>query len=421
MLLTARSGYTQARVGDLAGVAGVSRATFYEQFRNMEECFIAAHDELSQRLLAEAAGAVAGKARKRATSSMVGVITGFAARRPDEFSFLTYEAMLAGPRALDRRERLIEALAGQLEQALGEAKGVAMALEVPAWILLGGLIRVLGIRMRRGQGVSPELPGELAAWAASYETPDARRSKRIVAKACSLGIGQRLSPGLLAPQPLPRGRHRLPGAVVKRVQRERILHATAQVIEAKGYPSTTVADIVAAAGVSREVFYSHFRSRSEAFIETHQLVFEQMMAATAGAFFASAGPWPEQVWQSARASINFVLDAPSFAHFAFVEPYALGEAVAGRTDDAVLAFTALLAEGSSQRPEASRLPDSVSDAIVGAIMEAVGHYVRNGRAEELADVLPTLTYLIVAPFMGAQAAAEFLDGKVRELEASGAG
>jgi AcrR family transcriptional regulator len=411
--LVATAGYAQTRVGDLASAAGVSRATFYDQFKSKEDCFLAAHDELSTRLLAATASAINGKSAKHATRSIVGALTEFAAGQTHEFSFLTYEAIVAGPGALDRRERLIGALAGQLEQALG-AEGGAAPLEVPAWILLGGLIRVLGMRVRRDEPLSRVLPAELTAWVASYGTSrTGARALRATSMASLLDVGQHPSPSLIAPQPLPRGRHRLPGAVVKRVQRERILHATAQVIRTKGYPNTTVADVVAAAGVSREVFYSHFHNRSEAFMETHQLVFENMMAATAGAFFASAGPWPEQVWQSARASTRFVLEAPSFAYFAFVESYALGAAIARRTDDAVLAFTALLTSGYSQRPEGAALPHSYSDAIVGAIMEAVAYQVRVDRPETLADLLPVLTYLILAPFLGADATSLFLEGKLR--------
>src|ERR1019366_1423064 len=109
--LTATSGYAQTRVGDLASSAGVSRATFYELFKNKEECFIAAHDELSECLLADTAGVLTGKGRKRPTDAIVGAIVEFAAGQPEQFSFLTYEAMLAGPTAWDRRERLIAALA----------------------------------------------------------------------------------------------------------------------------------------------------------------------------------------------------------------------------------------------------------------------------------------------------------------------
>ncbi|HMD52868.1 MAG TPA: TetR/AcrR family transcriptional regulator [Solirubrobacteraceae bacterium] len=414
--VVASSGYPHARIGDLASTAGVSRATFYEQFENKEECFLAAHDELSERLLASTAAAVAAGPRGHAARSVVRAVTEFADREPDAFSFLTYDAMLAGPEGRDRRDRLIALLADQLKRA-DRSKQKGSVLDVPPWIVLGGVIRVLGIRMRGSQPVSETLAADLVLWINSYRPPAGRkRPRRRLPTARRLDVTQRVSPGPLGPQPLPRGRHRLPGAVVQRVQHERILYATARVIREKGYPSTTVADIVAAAGVSREVFYSHFRSRSEAFIETHQFIFEQMMAAIAGAFFASTGPWPEQLWNSANVATKFALDMPDFTQFAFVESYALGATVARRTDDAILAFTALLSRGYAERPE---LPPAISDAIVGAIVETVAFYVRRDRSEELIELLPTMAYLVIAPFMGVDAAEDFIAGKMREPAADG--
>lgn len=38
-------GYAGSTVGDVIGTAGVSRSTFYEQFRDKEDCFIAAYEE----------------------------------------------------------------------------------------------------------------------------------------------------------------------------------------------------------------------------------------------------------------------------------------------------------------------------------------------------------------------------------------
>jgi AcrR family transcriptional regulator len=409
--LIATSGYPQVRIGDIATAAGVSRATFYEQFRNKEDCFLAAHDQLAGRLIAQTTRALGGR-RDSAQNALVSAIVEFANREPLAFSFLTYEAMLAGPDALDRRDRLIAALGEPLEASPGEGRK-ARCLSIPAWILIGGVVRLLGIRMRREEPTDRALALELSQWIDCYRLPlGTKAAIRLQPHARFLDVGERVSPGLLAPQPLPRGRHRLPGEVVRRIQRERILHATAQVIRAKGYPNTTVADIVAAAGVSREVFYSHFRRRSEAFIDTHQFVFEQMMAATAGTFFAAPGPWPEQVWQSARASTKFLLDAPHFAHFAFVEAYALGTIVARRTDQAVMAFTVLLAGGYDQRPEAAVLPRVVSDAIIAATMETVAFYIRHTRTEELVELLPLIADLVIAPFLGADAAAEFIDGKL---------
>src|SRR5881396_2849860 len=41
----ADKGYSGATVGDVVSRAGVSRKTFYEHFRDKEECFLAAYDE----------------------------------------------------------------------------------------------------------------------------------------------------------------------------------------------------------------------------------------------------------------------------------------------------------------------------------------------------------------------------------------
>src|ERR1019366_5636689 len=69
------------------------------------------------------------------------------------------------------------------------------------------------------------------------------------------------------PRRLPRGRHGLPAGVIARSQRTRIIYGTAEVMMAKGYENATVTDIVAAAGVSREVFYEHFSDKQNAFLE----------------------------------------------------------------------------------------------------------------------------------------------------------
>jgi AcrR family transcriptional regulator len=417
--VVARNGYPQTRIGDVASHAGVSRATFYELFKNKEECFLAAHRELAQCLSAETGRAVVDGNPTQAMSAVFTALVDFADREPLSFNFLTHEATLAGPNAVGERDRLIAALQKQIEHAYRKSPSRARLPDVPAWILLGGLIRVLGFGMRRGQYDSEQLLANSLKWVDCYRVP--RGTKRLGSLLPSAGLvnaNERVAPGMMAPEPLPRGRHRRPAAVVKRVQRERILHATAGVIRAKGYANTTVADIVAAAGLSREVFYSHFHGRPEAFVETHRLVFEQMMAATAGAFFTSSDSWPEQVWEGAGAFAKFLVAAPSFAHFGFVESYALGPMIAERTDDAILAFRVFLPDGYRYRPQAAETPSWISDAIVAATMETTAFYVRHDRVEELVGLLPLLTYVILAPFMGTQAARGYVEGKLSELQAN---
>lgn len=66
------------------------------------------------------------------------------------------------------------------------------------------------------------------------------------------------------PRPSP-GAHRLPHEFITRNQKARISEATITAIAAKGYRATTVADIVAGAGIARNTFYENFGSKEDAF------------------------------------------------------------------------------------------------------------------------------------------------------------
>lgn len=417
--VTAEGGYPAARVGDVSARAGVSRATFYELFENKEACFLAAHHELAGRLIDKVADTVAAGEAARAIDSAFTALVDSARRDPSGFDFLTHEAMLAGPAVLEARDDLLTALQDLVGHAHKRVRKQSLLPDIPSSMLLGGLVRVLGMRMRRGPYDSDQLLGEMLGWVDCYRTRGSTGRRPIEFPQSQLVHDERLTPGAMAPAPLPRGRHRLPAALVIRVQRERILHATADVIRVKGYDDTTVADIVAGAGVSREVFYSHFHSRSDAFLATHKLVFEQMMATAAGAFVASSGTWPERVWDSWGAATGLVVNSPSLAHFAFVESYALGPSVAQRTDKAVVAFTVFLRDGQRYVRGGAAPSASISTAIAGAVMETTASHIRRDRAEELFTLLPMMVFMILAPFLGADAALEFVEGKLREDPASG--
>jgi AcrR family transcriptional regulator len=417
--LAAESGYPTARVGDIATRAGVSRATFYELFENKQACFLAAHREAAGALSEHAGNAIANGEAARAIDSTFAALIDFARRDPDGFAFLIHEAMLAGPAALAQRDDLLEVLQEQVEQAHRRVRKQALLPDIPASFLLGGLVRVLGMHMRRGPYDSEQLLGEMISWVDCYRARKRPGPRPIQFPQTELAADKRLAPGAIGPAPLPRGRHRLPTALVSRVQRERILHATADVIRAKGYEDATVADIVAQAGVSREVFYSYFHSRSDAFGATHTFVFEQIMATAAGAFIASSGAWPERVWDSWGAATALVVASPSLAHFAFVESYALGPSIARRTDEAVLAFTVFLRDGHRYIRGSAAPSAMISTAIAGTVMETTASYIRRDRAEELFTLLPMLVYMILAPFLGADAAIEFVEGKLGERPAAG--
>ncbi|WP_345455648.1 TetR/AcrR family transcriptional regulator [Actinoallomurus oryzae] len=68
------------------------------------------------------------------------------------------------------------------------------------------------------------------------------------------------------PRRLPRGRHALSRDELERVQRARLCAAMAEVMAEKGYVATSVADVLARSGVSRQTFYQVFDSKLDCFM-----------------------------------------------------------------------------------------------------------------------------------------------------------
>src|SRR5437764_13359359 len=69
---------------------------------------------------------------------------------------------------------------------------------------------------------------------------------------------------------LPRGPHGLSREEVELSQRARLLQATTEAVAEQGYVKTTVADILARAGVSRATFYQLFRDKEDCFLAAYK-------------------------------------------------------------------------------------------------------------------------------------------------------
>ncbi len=408
--VVALEGYVDTTVAKITAASRLSRTTFYEYFKDKQDCFLAAQHLLGVRLREEVQHKVAGEEPGRALASALEALVTFAQRETTSFHLLTHEAMIAGPRSLDVRDELMLSIEHTVERALssGETK---MEADVPTKLVLGGAIRLIGMSMRR-TGNAPELDlVELPRWLDCYRVPRGETRWREVTSAPTVALERKGSARPIVPQPLPRGRHRLSEQVVSAVQRERILHATAQVVCAKGYPTSTVADIAGATSISREVFYGLFKDKRDAFLQAQQLVFEQMIAASAGAFFTSETTWPERIWEALRTTTAWILDQPTLAHFDFIEAYALGPSDAKRVDQNVLAFNVFLEEGYRYRPHAAELPRLFAEAIAGSVLELAAFYIRHDRVSETPGLLPLLAYVILAPFTGVKKANELIDSR----------
>jgi AcrR family transcriptional regulator len=86
-------------------------------------------------------------------------------------------------------------------------------------------------------------------------------------------------------------------ATQRAVRREAVLDGLARCVVAEGYADTTIAQIAAAAGVSKSAVYEHFSDKEDAFLALHAESVEAVDRATQAASDRAASdglPWREQ-------------------------------------------------------------------------------------------------------------------------------
>jgi AcrR family transcriptional regulator len=199
---------------------------------------------------------------------------------------------------------------------------------------------------------------------------------------------------------LPRGRHGLPREIVTRSQRERVLAAVVRVIAAKGYESTTVADILEEAGVGRESFYELFDDKQQCMLTAHSLLLDDLVARVE-AVYSTSDPWEDRVRESLAVMLGWFASSPDLGRFTLIEVSAIGPASMERFEAQFNRFVRLLEEGEgAPRPE---LPGAASLAVSGALARVYEEVVRD-RTAELPSLLPELTFEVLVPFIGEEAA-----------------
>src|SRR5690349_4033861 len=157
----AEKGYAGTTVGDVVAGAGVSRKTFYEHFRDKEDCFLAAFDSGVDALLqAIAAAEPEETTRMSLVRARVRAYLVTLAARPAFARTFLIEVFAAGPRALERRERVLGRFEDFLRSLHAEARlEFADLPEVPdvVWVAaVGALNEVVSQHVRDGR--AEELP-----------------------------------------------------------------------------------------------------------------------------------------------------------------------------------------------------------------------------------------------------------------------
>jgi AcrR family transcriptional regulator len=188
------------------------------------------------------------------------------------------------------------------------------------------------------------------------------------------------------PAPLPRGPHRLAREVVTASQRGRLLNAMAEVVAEKGYGATTVADVIARAGVSRRTFYEQFSDREECFLAAYETGVEVLLDTVREAGGGEDDP-AGRMRARIRAYLETLAAEPAFARTFLIEVAAAGPRALARRAEVHERFAQLsaelLAEARAQAPALDDVPFELHLAAVGATNELVSRLVTAGRTAEL--------------------------------------
>jgi AcrR family transcriptional regulator len=158
--LCLESGYREVTVASVAGRAGTSRNTFYEQFANREECFFAAFERAEAAAFDQVEAACDGAAEDEdRLEAGLRALLGWVAEQPALAHVLVVESLSVGAGSLARHFEAIERFTDLLRpQFPTEVRRPAIVEES----LVGGVAAILGSRLRAGGAADvPELLPQL--------------------------------------------------------------------------------------------------------------------------------------------------------------------------------------------------------------------------------------------------------------------
>ena len=163
----------------------------------------------------------------------------------------------------------------------------------------------------------------------------------------------------------------------------------------QGYARTTVADVIAIAGVSRKAFYEHFANREECFLETYDTIVAEGVARVADAY-RSSGSRSAAIAAGIEALFERAIESPLEVRIVLIEIGAVGPAGAERRELLVGTYEQLLRESLGLERGSGTIPNPILRAIVGGVTHVLHSRVRIGRERQLKKLVPDLVRWVIS-------------------------
>ncbi len=141
---------------------------------------------------------------------------------------------------------------------------------------------------------------------------------------------------------LPHGPNGLDREEVARHQRARIFGAMIESVSQRGYQATTVADVIALAGVSRRAFYEQFDNKESCFLATYDIVVARARKQVIEAWLRERG-WSNRLHSACKALLDHIASDPKGPRLVLVDALGVGPRARERMQLAGFAFERLIA------------------------------------------------------------------------------
>jgi AcrR family transcriptional regulator len=209
-----------------------------------------------------------------------------------------------------------------------------------------------------------------------------------------------------AAAPIPRrtaGRASSGRRQVEEIQRARVLGALCEVVAEHGLPTTTVAQVVARAGVSRRTFYELFADRDECVLAAFDggvaLAAQRVVPA-----YRREQRWRDGIRAGLLALLAFLRDEPEIGALCVVHVLGAGEDALRRRAEVLQALAAAVDEGRREARRGHEPAPLTAEGAVGAVLAVVHARLLQRRRESMTPLAGALTSMILLPYLGSAAA-----------------
>jgi AcrR family transcriptional regulator len=205
----------------------------------------------------------------------------------------------------------------------------------------------------------------------------------------------------------PSGVRKLPGELIRAIQRERLIIAMLSAAADLGYLETNVQDVIERAGVSRPTFYEHFANKEDCFLAAFDSSVERLRKKMVAAAGRGGNVWRDQVRYGLEALLGFATREPDTARTIVVEARAASAAAVRRRVELMDEFARCLESAAQELlPECHTHTPVTASGIIGGVESLLYSRLCKQEYDQLESLLPSLMYFVVLPYEGHEAAGE---------------